>query len=85
MAEDNAFEGFPDWFDAAAHHAAPGGIYETASNVLLGEDGQPASAAVRAQRAAEAEAEASPPAKKGRDTRSIIEGHAKAVAAADKE
>lgn len=41
----------PAWFDAKHHRVAEGGIFETATGVLLGEDGEPASAAVRQLRA----------------------------------
>lgn len=85
----------PAWFDAETHRTGEGGIFERATGVLLGEDGQPASAAVRASRAfaaAEAEAEAAAAEaaaaaaaapKTRRDTRQIVE--AAAVAAAEKE
>jgi hypothetical protein len=85
-------EVFPDWYDAAKHVACPGGIYESGTGVLLAEDGEPASMALRAARAravAEAEegeaalAEIERPARKPRDTRQIVEGAA--LAAAQKE
>jgi hypothetical protein len=77
MAETTAS---PDWFDDAKHVAGPGGIYEVNTGVLLGEDGQPASAALRSARAAIA---AVASRRKPRDTRQIVEGAA--AAAAQKE
>lgn len=79
-------EGFPAWYDAAKHVVGPGGIYEAGNGVLLAEDGEPASMALRTARAALAEAaltDVEKPAKKPRDTRQIVEGAA--LAAADKE
>ena len=81
----------PAWFDAEIHRVADGGIFETATGVLLDEDGGPKSLAVRlmradaaeaAEAAAAAAAAESAPAKKGRDTRAIVEA---AAAAANKE
>lgn len=77
------FHDYPDWFDTASHAAGPGGIFERATGVLLGEDGEPASAAVRAARAAGAEAEAAPAPKPRRDTRQILEAVALITAGAD--
>jgi len=73
---------WPEWFDDAKHVAGPGGIYEVNTGVLLAEDGEPASLALRSARAAFAELAAAP--RRGqRDTRQIVEGEA--AAAAEKE
>jgi hypothetical protein len=73
--------GLPAWFDAAKHVVGPGGIYEANTGVLLAEDGEPASDALRAARAAFAEV--AKKERKPRDTRQIVEGAA--LAAAEKE
>lgn len=41
----------PAWFDETKHSLATGGIFETATGVLLDADGQPQSSAVRQMRA----------------------------------
>jgi hypothetical protein len=82
MAETSTPEGYPAWFDSARHVIGQGGIFEADTGVLLGEDGEPASAAVRAARAADAPA--SEPPKRRRSTMTVIAEHA-AVTAADAE
>ncbi len=77
----------PEWFDAQLHRTGEGGIFETATGVLLGEDGLPFSAAVRLMRAEAAAAEAAtgqaaPAAKKPRGTEKLLADHINASAAA---
>lgn len=72
----------PEWFDAQLHRTGEGGIFETATGVLLGEDGLPFSAAVRLMRAEAAAAEAAPAAKKLRGTEKLLADHMNASAAA---
>ncbi len=78
----------PAWYDLALHHAAEGGIFETATGVLLAEDGKPKSLAARMLRAdaeaAAAAAEPAPPAKR-RGTQDVIKDHMAAGAAAQPE
>jgi hypothetical protein len=50
----------PDWFDPERHSLGTGGIFETATNTLLGPDGQPLSEAVKLARAAAAAIVAEP-------------------------
>lgn len=52
MSAPKETENFPAWYDPAVHSPGGGGIIETATNTLLGEDGQPLSAAVALARAA---------------------------------
>jgi hypothetical protein len=47
----------PAWFDPTLHSPGTGGIFETATNTLLGPDGQPLSKAVQLARKAAAAAE----------------------------
>lgn len=73
----------PAWYDEALHRVADGGIFETATGVLLDEDGEPKSLAVRrlrAEAAAEAAAAPAKAVKKPRDTRQIVESAAAAAA-----
>jgi hypothetical protein len=75
----------PSWFDAEKHRAGEGGIFETATGVLLGEDGAPFSAAVRLSRgeaAAAAAADPAKPPKKPRGTEATLAAHINASAAA---
>jgi hypothetical protein len=81
MPETAIPDGLPAWFTDEKHVVGPGGIYEANTGVLLAEDGEPASDALRAARAALAEV--TKPARKPRDTRQIVEGAA--LAAAEKE
>lgn len=75
----------PAWFDAKTHRTAEGGIFETATGVLLGEDGAPFSAAVRLSRAGEPAAAAVKPARtrRPRGTETVLADHINAGAAAE--
>lgn len=72
LSDTNEMATMPDWFDPSLHTVREGGIFETATGVKLGEDGEPQSAAVRLMRAdaaaakAVADAAATKPAKKHR-------------------
>lgn len=71
----------PEWFDAEAHVIREGGIFEAATGVLLGEDGEPFSLAVRLMRADAAAAKAATddapakPSKKPRGTEKVLADH----------
>jgi hypothetical protein len=54
MSTPKETEKLPAWFDPTLHHLGTGGIFETATNTLLGDDGQPLSEAVKLARAAAA-------------------------------
>lgn len=81
----------PAWFDPKLHSPGTGGIFETATNTLLGPDGQPLSKAVQLARAASAaikpepaaaaalDAPEEPKPAKRRDTLSVIADHAAAA------
>lgn len=86
MSKPDDTSGLPAWFDETRHSAGNGGIFETATNTLLGDDGQPHSQAVRLARAAAAvaaepvaEPEVAVPVKAARrDTTAILAAHAAA-------
>lgn len=57
MAKKTPPAELPRWFDKTKHSAGTGGIYETATGTLLGEDGEPLSPAVAMARQAALAAE----------------------------
>ena len=51
MTSETPIENMPEWFDPARHAVTPAGIVRSSDQALLGDDGLPASGALRAAEA----------------------------------